>query len=143
MPTLSEKAMKQKESKRKTRIGVLSSSGHLAILASLLLVGCLSKEEYSQEDIQALIDKEVEIKLQNYTRIKNERCQEDLIKEANRLADSVMVAEAFFDRDTAFRPPKPEKPEKPTLKTLKDTVRLKPLFDRSRLREPLRDSSIE
>lgn len=115
----------------------------LAIGSSLVLAGCLTKEEYSEKDIQALIDQEVSVKLQNYTRIKNERCQEDLIKEANRVADSIMVAEAFFDRDTAFRPPKPEKPEKPELKGWKDTVALKPLFDRNRLRKPVRDSSIE
>lgn len=115
----------------------------LAIGSSLVLAGCLTKEEYSEKDIQALIDQEVSVKLQNYTRIKNERCQEDLIKEANSIADSIMVAEAFFDRDTAFRPPKPEKPEKPELKGWKDTVALKPLFDRNRLREPVRDSSIE
>ena len=110
------------------------------VLVLVTLSGCLSSEEYSQEDIQALMDEAVAEKIKSYTNIKTTRCAEDLLKEANRLADSVMIAEAFFDRDTAMRPPKPDKPEKPTLQVLKDAPPVKPLFDRKKLLNPEQDS---
>jgi hypothetical protein len=106
----------------------------------VLLSGCLSNEEYSQADIQALMDEAVAEKIKSYTKIKAERCEEDLLKEANRLADSIMITEAFFDRDTAMRPPKPEKPEKPALQVIKDPTPVKPLFDRKKLLNPEQDS---
>ncbi len=110
------------------------------LLVVVTLSSCLSNEEYSQADIQALMDEAVAEKIKSYTNIKTTRCEEDLLKEANRLADSVMIAEAFFDRDTALRPPKPEKPEKPTLQVLKDAPPVKPLFDRKKLLNPEQDS---
>lgn len=110
------------------------------LLFMVVLSGCLNSEEYSQADIQVLMDEAVAEKIKSYTDIKSERCEEDLLKEANRLADSIMIAEAFFDRDTAMRPPKPEKPEKPALQVIKDATPVKPLFDRKKLLNPEPDS---
>ena len=101
----------------------------------LLPSACLTREEYSAEDVQALIDKEVEDRVSTYTRIKKDACRDELLKEANRLADSILIAEAFFERDTTQRPLKPEKPEKPAFKISKDTTPIKPLFDRKKLLE--------
>jgi hypothetical protein len=101
----------------------------------LLPSACLTREEYNAEDVQALIDKEVEERVNAYTRIKQDGCRDELLKEANRLADSILIAEAFFERDTTQRPLKPEKPEKPAFKISKDTTPIKPLFDRKKLLE--------
>ena len=110
--------------------------GLLFFLTLLLLPSaCLTREEYSAEDVQALIDKEVEERVSAYTRIKIDGCRDELLKEANRLADSILIAEAFFERDTTQRPLKPEKPEKPAFKISKDTTPIKPLFDRKKLLE--------
>ena len=84
----------------------------LAGLVGFSLSGCLTREEYSQEDIQALIDAEVEKKIDQFTSTKLERCREELIAEASQMADSILIDEAYFERDTLLRPVKPEKPEK-------------------------------
>ena len=115
----------------------------LYLFLLLLPSACLTREEYSAEDVQALIDKEVEDRVNTYTRIKKDACRDELLKEANRLADSILIAEAFFERDTTQRPLKPEKPEKPTFKISKDTTPIKPLFDRKKLLEGEKNSSRE
>lgn len=92
------------------------------------LFGCLDRKEYAQSDMDALIEKEVEERVEVYVRTKEERCMEDILKEANRLADSIMVVQAFFDRDTFSRPVKPLRPDKPHIRILEDTTPVKPLF---------------
>lgn len=108
---------------------------------ALLLPSCLDRQEYSQEDMDALIQKEVDKRIADFIRIREERCQEDLLKEANRLADSMMIVLAFFDRDTFSRPEKPEKPERPELKILRDSSPIAPLFERRKSAPVSRDSS--
>lgn len=90
--------------------------------------GCLDRKEYAQSDIDALIEKEVQQRVEVFIRTKEERCMEDILKEANRLADSIMVVQAFFDRDTFSRPEKPLRPDKPHIRILQDTTPVKPLF---------------
>lgn len=94
----------------------------------LSFYGCLDRKEYAQSDIDALIEKEVEHRVEVFIRTKEERCMEDILKEANRLADSIMVTQAFFDRDTFSRPEKPLRPDKPHIRILQDTTPVKPLF---------------
>lgn len=113
----------------------------LAGLVGFSLSGCLTREEYSQEDIQALIDAEVEKKIEQFTSTKLERCREELIAEASQMADSILIDEAYFERDTLLRPGKPEKPEKPVIKILKDTTALRPLFDPRKVAENERDTT--
>ncbi|MEY4134134.1 MAG: hypothetical protein RL386_484 [Bacteroidota bacterium] len=97
-------------------------------LLPLLSSGCLDRKEYSQSDIDALIEKEVRQRVEIFIRTKEERCMEDILKAANQLADSIMVAEAFFDRDTFSRPEKPARPDKPHIKVLQDTTPVEPLI---------------
>ncbi len=110
-------------------------------LLALFLSGCLTREEYSQEDIQALIDEEVAKKIEQFTSTKLERCREELIAEASRIADSILIDEAYFERDTLLRPMKPEKPQKPEIKILKDTTALRPLFDPRKVAGNERDTT--
>lgn len=100
----------------------------ILFLLILQCSACLNRKEYSQADIDALIEKEVRQRVALFIRTKEERCMEDILKEANRLADSIMVVEAFFDRDTFLRPEKPVRPDKPHIKILQDTTPVKPLF---------------
>lgn len=102
----------------------------------LSFYGCLDRKEYAQSDIDALIEKEVKQRVEVFIRTKEERCMEDILKEANRLADSIMVLQAFFDRDTFSRPEKPLRPEKPHIRILQDTTPVKPLFRNSPSQEP-------
>lgn len=102
---------------------------HIIIL--LLAIGlssaCLRERDRSAE-VQALIEQTVEERLANYKRIRMERCRENIIKEANRIVDSLLIVEARREKDTLQRPPKPARPEKPELKTLDDTTKVKPLL---------------
>lgn len=100
----------------------------LSFVLSLSLCGCLDRKEYAQSDIDALIEKEVQQRVEVFMRTKEERCMEDILKEANRLADSIMVIQAFFDRDTFSRPEKPLRPDKPHIRILQDTTPVRPLF---------------
>lgn len=100
----------------------------LFFVLTLSLCGCLDRKEYAQSDIDALIEKEVQQRVEVFMRTKEERCMEDILKEANRLADSIMVIQAFFDRDTFSRPEKPLRPDKPHIRILQDTTPVRPLF---------------
>lgn len=102
----------------------------LLALVGLFLPSCLNREEYSAEDIEALINEEVAKRIDDFKRIKLERCEETALKEANRIVDSLLIEQAFFERDTFFRPDKPNKPERPVIKQLGDSLPLKPLFQR-------------
>ena len=97
-------------------------------LLGVLSSGCLDRKEYSQSDIDALIEKEVRQRVEVFIRTKEERCMEDILKAANHLADSIMVVEAFFDRDTFSRPEKPSRPDKPHIKVLQDSTPVGPLI---------------
>ena len=107
----------------------------LSWILFLSVSGCLDRKEYSQADIDALIEKEVRQRVEMFIRTKEERCMEDILKEANRLADSIMVVQAFFDRDTFSRPEKPSRPDKPHIRILEDTTPVKPLFQSKPLQE--------
>ena len=76
----------------------------LAGLVGFSLSGCLTREEYSQEDIQALIDAEVETKTNQLTATKQDRCREELTTEASQMADSILHDEAYVERDPLLRP---------------------------------------
>lgn len=96
----------------------------------LLFTACLSKKDYSEAEIQALMDQELARKVAEYRSAKLKACEEEAIRKANQIADSLIIAEAYFERDTFLRPPKPIKPtdKAPEVKTL-DSIELKPLFE--------------
>ena len=100
---------------------------------TLLLPACLSKKEYSEEEMQALMDAELQRKITAYRSSKITACQEEAFRQATKIVDSLVIAEAYFDRDTFARPPKPIKPEEkaPEIKG-PDTIQLKPLFEGKR-----------
>lgn len=111
--------------------------GHASTLTLLLLLAlstaCLSKKDYSEAEIQALMDKEVARKVADYRSAKTKSCEEEALRKATQIADSLIIAEAFYERDTFLRPPKPIKPDEkaPEIKG-PDTIQLKPLFEGKR-----------
>ena len=100
---------------------------------NLLFSSCLSKKEYTDDEIQALIDGELQRKIDAYRKSKIDACQEEASRQATKIVDSLVIAEAYFDRDTFARPPKPIKPNEkaPEIKG-PDTIQLKPLFEGKR-----------
>ncbi|WP_044233680.1 hypothetical protein [Haliscomenobacter hydrossis] len=105
------------------------------LIASLFLLctACLSKKEYTEEEIKTLIDRELNRKISEYRNAKIKSCQEEALREATRIVDSLLIVEAYFERDTLSRPPKPVKPNEdiPKIKG-PDTIQLKPLFEGKR-----------
>lgn len=84
-----------------------------------------------QIDISQRIDAEVEKRIALYTQTLNENCQERVLTEAVRRADSIITLEARLLSDTSF---KPIRPEKPPIQILQDTTPVKPFI------KPKRDS---
>lgn len=79
------------------------------------------------------MDKELARKVADYRNAKIKSCEEEAMRKATLIADSLIIAEAFFERDTLTRPPKPIKPDEkaPEVKG-PDTIQLKPLFEGKR-----------
>lgn len=104
-------------------------------LLSLLIISsaCLSKKDYSEAEIQALMDQELNRKLSDFRANKTKVCAEEALREATRIVDSLLIAEAYYDRDTLSRPLKPDRPDEkaPEIK-VPDTIPLKPLFEGKR-----------
>jgi len=84
-----------------------------------------------QIDVSKRMDVEVEKRISLYTQTLNENCQERVMTEAVRRADSVITLEARLLSDTSF---KPIRPEKPPIQILQDTTPVKPFI------KPKRDS---
>ena len=98
----------------------------------LLCIGLISQacgeETGSQDQRMVYIEEKVEERMADYKQILEERCQERVLEEASRRADSILLVRARLERDTVGKPPKPYKPEKPTVKTLIDSIPVAPLF---------------
>jgi hypothetical protein len=97
------------------------------LLFLFFATGCLRERDRSAE-VEALIQKTVQERLENYEKIRMQRCREEILEEASRITDSLMILEARRKRDTTGRPPRPSRPEKPELPPLEDTIPLEPLL---------------
>lgn len=76
----------------------------------------------------AYIERQVEERILEYKQILDERCREEVLEEANRLTDSILLVRARLERDSLDKPPRPDKPDKPEVKTIIDSVPVAPLF---------------
>ncbi len=97
----------------------------------LLLVGltaCLSKEEYTEAQIKAFIQQELDLKVTNFIKQHRQRCQDDLLQLATKQVDSILLVDAFYKRDTTLKPHQPGKPAHPVIKIIEDTTKVKPFF---------------
>ncbi len=83
---------------------------------------------------QEMMDTEVQRRLQDYRRQKNEECHERVMEEAIAHVDSSFrVDPIFISLDTISRPPLPVKPSSPNFELPKDSVELQPLLGRKEL----------
>lgn len=99
------------------------------LLFLILLLAFACQPSYDKEAIvDQLIDEALQERINNYKRIREERCWDGLLREANRLADSILFVEAKMAKDTITRPPIPHKPVAPEKKILKDSTPVKPFL---------------
>ncbi len=103
----------------------------IAILAGVWLttLSC-SQKEPDKDEFDRLIEEEVDRRLSRWSTIKMRRCEEDLLVEANLLADSIILEEARLAATKKDKPAKPIKPERPTPISIQDTIPLAPIFER-------------
>lgn len=104
------------------------------LLCVLALPGC-GEDDRNQKAVQAVIEEEVAKRVQAYRQTRMQRCYEQVLEEASKLADSILILEARLERDTLHKPPKPEKPEKPEIKTVLDSLPVKPLLEKKKEEE--------
>jgi len=107
-----------------------SNLSRIALVCAIALISasCLTREEYSPEEIDRLIQVEVDRRVAEYIAVRTTFCAETLLSEATRRLDSMQLEEARTRRDTLLQPAKPERPEKPTFRTLSEDIPLVPLL---------------
>ena len=98
------------------------------IYVGLISLTACGGDSEMKEERMAYIEQQVEERIEEYKRILDERCREDVIEEANRLTDSILLVRARLERDSLDKPPRPDKPDKPEVKTIIDSVPVAPLF---------------
>lgn len=99
------------------------------LLLGSLLTGCLNPQEFSEEELQALVDTELEKRLLNYREIKFDRCRENLLIKANLIVDSLLYLEAQYLADSLLKNNLLPKPGRPEIRIVRDTRPIAPLFD--------------
>ncbi len=99
---------------------------YLLLSILLLALGFLLAQETTK--ISNLVQQRLKEKIKRYTLNHERKCRENALREATRLADSLMLEYARTKLDTAALPPLPSKPSKPDLLKPRDTSQLQPLF---------------
>lgn len=94
----------------------------------LLVTACGDGPDENQVAVEAFLKQQVEERLATYKQILAQQCRDNVLEEAGKIADSILIAEARLARDSMGKPPKPHKPDRPELKKLKDSLLLDPLF---------------
>jgi hypothetical protein len=100
------------------------------LLLSLLAVNlqaCLNPQEFTAEELQALVDAELEQKIRTYRSIKMERCREDLEARANFIVDSLIFVQSQQRIDSLFTK-QPQKPVRPPAPKVPNQQPVAPLF---------------
>lgn len=102
------------------------------LLIPILAIGLPScfRPQVDQTEVIALMESTLQEKLDAYRQRMEEDCQKRILKEAARVADSIIVEEARLYRDTVQRPPIPPRPERPETKKLPDSLPVGPLISR-------------
>jgi len=100
----------------------------LCACSSLVSLTACGGDSSTKVQRMAYIEEQVEERIKEYKRILDDRCREDVLEEANRLTDSILLVRARLERDSLDKPPIPDKPDKPEVKTIIDSVPVAPLF---------------
>jgi hypothetical protein len=111
-------------------------SGWIAFIGLVLgTTACLFEPEYSQKEVDAKMKQTLNDRLLEYRQLSLRNCREELLKEAIKRADSLLVLDTYFKRDTLTLPPKPQRPGDPIPEVKSktaDTLRLRPFFERGK-----------
>ncbi len=94
----------------------------------LLFFACQPEDDRARR--KKAIDKKIEERVANYIKIQKENCRKDLLEEASKIVDSILIVEARMRIDSSRRLPKPEKP---TVMTPADSLEIAPFFKDSTL----------
>lgn len=100
-------------------------------MSIITFVACTSEAAEKAKEAQRL-NAEAERRVEDYTAILQKNCQQKVLVEATRIADSLLVQEARMSTDTLLKPLKPLRPEKPETQILKDTTPIKPFLNPKR-----------
>ena len=107
----------------------------------LLVIGlsaCLSDQEYTEEEVEQLMQAELDRRITNFRVVRARRCRDELLEAAVILADSILLVESRASVKEPGRPPRLERPE---LRKPKDSLPIAPLFRKDSL-IPLPDTSL-
>lgn len=105
----------------------------LTILCWLSLAAFSCGNERSQAEVEQAIQERLDKKLTDFSGTFQARCRKDLLSEATRVADSILLTEAKLWTDTIARPALPHKPVPPAAIEVSDSVLVAPFLERDSL----------
>ncbi|MCS7036255.1 MAG: hypothetical protein RMJ33_04960 [Saprospiraceae bacterium] len=97
--------------------------GVVAILALLAVVGA-----GCGGDKERIVEEKVAERLAEFRKRETEKCRQALLAEAERLVDSLLLAEAMREVADSLRQLRPPKPVKPPLLPPWDSLPVRPIF---------------
>ena len=98
------------------------------LMASCFVV--LTSFQTKEEDQAKIIERGVEIKVEQFRLRKMRDCKEKALKRAIIRADSLMTIEALFLKiDTSSKPPRPQRPQRPITEMPTEPIVVKPIVD--------------
>ena len=99
-------------------------------IAFLFFFSSFQEDGNIKEVRQQLMDEEIERRLNEFRSKEIANCRKRAMKEAERVVDSILIANAINVRaDNTAKPPKPQKPDKPEILKTKDSLPVEPLFE--------------
>ena len=102
--------------------------GAIFLLALFTLTGGCIQERDREAEMRALVEQTVRDRIENYKQVRMERCREDMLVEASRRVDSIMILEATLNSGSGAKPPRPNRPSRPDMRRLDDTLPVRPLL---------------
>lgn len=101
----------------------------IIIYISLLFFFFSACESATYVDKEGAIEEKVQERLAVFKKSITSRCKKSILKEAEALADSIILVRARLLTDSLTKPNKPSRPEKPATIRVKDSLLiLAPLF---------------
>lgn len=117
----------------KRLVNILSKLTLTLGFGSLLLLISMGFQEQPQvQTIDELIDYHVEKRIRKYYEGSIKRCTKEVLEEADRLVDSILIARArnlINPMDTINRPIIPDKPEMPEIPVINDSMPIAPILE--------------
>ncbi|MCS6930436.1 MAG: hypothetical protein NZM43_13185 [Saprospiraceae bacterium] len=80
-------------------------------------------------DKDRIVEEKVAEQLADFRKRETEKCRQALLVEAERMVDSLLLAEAIVEIEDSIRNARPPKPIKPPLMEPFDSFPVRPIFD--------------